>query len=113
MAGSRVPTPGTPSRPPPYGPLPARTWLFSHWIGCLVPTAPVSQCQPQNSCTHQDEAAIATRHDIYYNTVDGTLAAAQFYNNLAAEGKVQYITLDGQGSISEVKANLLASLGKA
>ena len=33
---SRVPTLGTPSRPPPYGPLPVRTWPFSRWIGCLV-----------------------------------------------------------------------------
>ena len=33
---SRVPTPSTPSRHPPYGPLAMRTLPFSHWIGCLV-----------------------------------------------------------------------------
>ena len=58
----------------------------------------------------QDEAAIGKRHDIYYNTEDGTLAAAYFYKDLAAQGKTKYISLNGEGNITEVKDALLAEL---
>lgn len=58
----------------------------------------------------QDEGAINKRHDIYYNTVDGTLAAAYFYKELAAKGQTNYIELNGEGSINEVKETLLQKL---
>ena len=58
----------------------------------------------------QDEAAINKRHDIYYNTVDGTLAAAYFYKDLAAKGQTKYIELNGEGTIESIKETLLAEL---
>ncbi|GFM35553.1 adenylate kinase [Desulfovibrio psychrotolerans] len=58
----------------------------------------------------QDEAAIGKRHDIYYNTVDGTLAAAYFYKDLAAKGQTKYIELNGEGSIDSIKETLLSQL---
>ena len=58
----------------------------------------------------QDEAAINKRHDIYYNTTDGTLAAAYFFKNLAAQGKTKYIELNGEGSIDSIKETLLSKL---
>ncbi len=58
----------------------------------------------------QDEAAIGKRHDIYYNTEDGTLAAAYYYKDLAAKGVTKYIELNGEGDINTVKEALLAQL---
>lgn len=58
----------------------------------------------------QDEAAINKRHDIYYNTTDGTLAAAYFYKNLASKEGFKYIELDGEGNIDAIKQTLLAQL---
>ncbi len=58
----------------------------------------------------QDEAAIGKRHDIYYDTTTGTLAAAYFYKKLAAEDKTKYIELNGEGSIDSIKETLLAQL---
>ena len=58
----------------------------------------------------QDEGAINKRHDIYYDTKDGTLAAASFFRDLAADGKTKYIVLDGEGSIDAIREALLAQL---
>lgn len=58
----------------------------------------------------QDEKAIDKRHDIYYDAVNGTLAAAHFFKKLAEEGKTKYLTLDGQGDIAAVKEKLLKAL---
>lgn len=58
----------------------------------------------------QDEAAIAKRHDIYYDTKTGTLAAAHFYKALAAKGETAYIALNGEGSIDSIKEELLSKL---
>lgn len=58
----------------------------------------------------QDETAINKRHDIYYNTTDGTLAAAYFYKDLAGAGKTKYIELNGEGSIDSIKETLLSKL---
>lgn len=58
----------------------------------------------------QDEAAINKRHDIYYDTKSGTMAAANFYKDLAAAGKTRYISLDGEGSIDSIKETLLRNL---
>jgi adenylate kinase len=58
----------------------------------------------------QDEAAINKRHDIYYNTMYGTLAAAYFFKKLAGEGKTAYIELNGEGSIASIREILLSRL---
>ena len=58
----------------------------------------------------QDEEAINKRHDIYYDTENGTLAAAYFFKDLAAQGKTRYIELDGSGDIQSIKDTLLAQL---
>ena len=58
----------------------------------------------------QDETAINKRHDIYYNTTDGTLAAAYFFKKLADQGKTKYIELNGEGSIESIKETLLSKL---
>lgn len=59
----------------------------------------------------QDEAAIGKRHDIYYNTVDGTLASAYYFKDLAAQqGTIKYITLDGKPSVKDVTAELVSKL---
>lgn len=58
----------------------------------------------------QDEGAIGKRHDIYYDTTTGTLAAAYFYKDLAAKGQTKYIELNGEGSIDSIKETLLAQL---
>ena len=59
----------------------------------------------------QDEAAINKRHDIYYNSVDGTLASAYYFRDLAAGGaKMKYITLDGTPSVKDVTAELVSKL---
>lgn len=58
----------------------------------------------------QDEGAIGKRHDIYYDTKTGTLAAAYFYKELAAKGVTKYIELNGEGSITSIKDKLLSQL---
>lgn len=58
----------------------------------------------------QDEKAIDKRHDIYFDKVNGTLAAAYFYRELDAEGLTKYIEVDGEGDIKTVKEDLLAQL---
>jgi adenylate kinase len=59
----------------------------------------------------QDEDAINKRHDIYYNTEDGTLASAYYFKDLSAkEGSIKYITLDGKPSVKEVTTELVSKL---
>jgi adenylate kinase len=58
----------------------------------------------------QDEGAIDKRHDIYYDTTTGTLAASYYYKNLAKEAGFKYIELDGEGSIDDIRATLMAQL---
>jgi len=59
----------------------------------------------------QDEEAINKRHDIYYNTIDGTLASAYYFKELAAKGgKMKYITLDGKPSVKDVTTELVSKL---
>ncbi len=58
----------------------------------------------------QDEGAIDKRHDIYYDTKTGTLAASYYYKNLAKEAGFKYIELDGEGSIDDIRATLMAQL---
>lgn len=59
----------------------------------------------------QNAEAINKRHDIYYNTVDGTLAAAYYYKDVATKSpNTIYIELDGSGTIDNIKDTLLAQL---
>ncbi len=59
----------------------------------------------------QDESAINKRHDIYYNTVDGTLAAAYYFKEAAAaDGAMKYIELNGEPSVKEVADELVSKL---
>lgn len=59
----------------------------------------------------QDEAAINKRHDIYYNSVDGTLAAAYYFKDKSGEeGAVKYIELDGKPGVKDVTAELVSRL---
>ena len=59
----------------------------------------------------QNEQAIDKRHDIYYDTRQGTLAEAYFFKNLAVKGYGRYITVDGLGGIDNVQESLLQQLG--
>ncbi len=58
----------------------------------------------------QDEEAIDKRHGIYYDTQNGTLAAAYFFKELSKQGKTNYIELDGSGDIQSIKQTLLSQL---
>jgi adenylate kinase len=59
----------------------------------------------------QDEGAINKRHAIYYDTENGTLAAAYYFKDLAEKtGKMKYITLDGKASVKDVAAELTSKL---
>lgn len=58
----------------------------------------------------QDEAAITKRHDIYYNTENGTLASAYYFKDRAAKDGFKYVTLDGSKSVPEVLAQMLSAL---
>ena len=59
----------------------------------------------------QDEAAINKRHDIYYDTDQGTLASAYYFKDLAVKDtSVKYITLDGRPGVKEVAAELVSKL---
>jgi adenylate kinase len=43
--------------------------------------------------------------------VDGTLASAYYFKDLAAQqGKMKYITLDGKPSVQDVTAELVSKL---
>ena len=59
----------------------------------------------------QDEGAINKRHNIYYETTEGTLASAYYFRDLAAKGaSMKYITLDGAPSVQDVTAELVSKL---
>ncbi len=59
----------------------------------------------------QDEEAINKRHAIYYDSVEGTLAAAYYFRDKAGkEGGLRYITLNGEKSVPEVAQELKSKL---
>ena len=58
----------------------------------------------------QDEDDIDKRHHIYYDTTTGTLAASYYFKNLSKEFGFKYIELDGEGSIDDIRATLMAQL---
>ncbi len=61
----------------------------------------------------QDETAIGKRHDIYYNTKTGTLAAVGYFKKLSTENKgvPRIIELDGKPGVKEVSDDLMKKLG--
>ncbi|MBU0994773.1 MAG: adenylate kinase [Proteobacteria bacterium] len=59
----------------------------------------------------QDDTAIDKRHSIYYNDVDGTLAAAYYFRDLAKkDADVKYITLAGEAPLKDVTNELISKL---
>ncbi len=60
----------------------------------------------------QDEDAIDKRHNIYYDTESGTMAAVNFFRELSAgnKGTLRIIELDGRPGVKEVSEDLLAKL---
>lgn len=59
----------------------------------------------------QDEVAIDTRHDIYYDSKVGTIAATHYFRDLASkERSIKYVTLDGKPRLETVTAELLSKL---
>jgi adenylate kinase len=60
----------------------------------------------------QDEDAIDKRHNIYYDTKTGTMAAVNFYKALSAKagGMPRIIELDGRPGVKEVSTDLLNQL---
>ncbi len=61
----------------------------------------------------QDEAAINKRHNIYYDTKTGTLAAVQYFKDISKQsgGKPKIIEVDGTPGVKEVSEVLLKKLG--
>jgi adenylate kinase len=60
----------------------------------------------------QDEEAIDKRHDIYYDTKNGTVAAIEYYKDLSnKDGTPVIVELDGKNSVEEVTEELIEKLG--
>jgi len=61
----------------------------------------------------QDEGAIDKRHNIYYDTETGTMAAVIYYKNLSDKnnGAPRIVDLDGRPGVKEVSEDLLNQLG--
>ncbi|MHB8881151.1 MAG: adenylate kinase [Thermodesulfovibrionales bacterium] len=55
----------------------------------------------------QDAAAINKRHDIYYDTTSGTMAAVNFFKKIPGQ---KVITVDGAPAIGEVSEKLMKQL---
>jgi adenylate kinase len=59
----------------------------------------------------QDEAAIDKRHNIYYDTKTGTMAAINYFKDLSSKNKTpRIIELDGKPGVKEVSDDLLNKL---
>ncbi len=59
----------------------------------------------------QDEGAIDKRHSIYYNDVDGTLASAYYFRDLAEkDDSMKYVTLQGEKDLKSVTDELLSKV---
>jgi adenylate kinase len=61
----------------------------------------------------QDEVAINKRHDIYYDTKKGTLAAVGYFKDISKKnnGMPKVIELDGKPGVKEVSEELMKKLG--
>jgi len=55
----------------------------------------------------QDEEAINKRHDIYYDTETGTMAAVNYFKN---KGTAKVITIDGSKAIKEISEEIMSQL---
>jgi len=59
----------------------------------------------------QDEAAIDQRHDIYYDTKNGTIAAVKYFKDLSDRSDIPAIVeVDGKNSVEEVTKELVEKL---
>jgi len=59
----------------------------------------------------QDSGAIDKRHNIYYDTATGTMAAINFFKGLSSKNKTpRIIELDGKPGVKEVSKDLLEKL---
>ena len=59
----------------------------------------------------QDEAAITQRHNIYYDSEKGTMAAINFFKKLYLEkGSPVTVELDGTKNVKDVTAQLISKL---
>lgn len=60
----------------------------------------------------QDEEAIDNRHDIYYDTQNGTVAAIIFFKELSAKdhGVPKLVEVDGRPGVKEVSVELMSKL---
>jgi adenylate kinase len=59
----------------------------------------------------QDEEAINKRHDIYYDTHTGTVAACNFFKKML-DGGFHFVELDGERAIGEIRETLFSQLGE-
>jgi adenylate kinase len=59
----------------------------------------------------QDETAIGKRHDIYYDDKTGTIAAVNYFKQVAAKKGIKVIELDGKPGVKEVTEELMKKLG--
>lgn len=66
----------------------------------------------QTRSDDQDEGAIDKRHNIYYDTETGTMAAVLYFKAISSEGggKPDIIDLDGRPGVKEVSEELLSKL---
>lgn len=62
----------------------------------------------------QDEEAIDNRHDIYYDTQNGTVAAIIFFKELSARdhGVPKLVEVDGRPAVKEVSVELMSKLNE-
>ncbi len=58
----------------------------------------------------QDEVAIGKRHDIYYDNSTGTLAAVNYFKDVASSSGIKIIELDGKPGVKEVSESLMSQL---
>ncbi|MBN2061481.1 MAG: adenylate kinase [Deltaproteobacteria bacterium] len=61
----------------------------------------------------QDEDAIDKRHNIYYDTETGTMAAVNYFRDISARNNntPRIVELDGRPGVKEVSEDLLSKLG--
>ncbi len=59
----------------------------------------------------QDEVAIGKRHDIYYDDKTGTVAAVNYFKEVAAKKGTKVIPLNGKPGVKEVSEELMGKLG--
>lgn len=58
----------------------------------------------------QDEVAIGKRHDIYYDDKTGTIAAVNYFKEVAKKKGIKMIELDGKPGVKEVTEELMSKI---